>query len=365
MNLKIPSYITEIEPYVPGKPIEELEREYGITGSVKLASNENPLGPSPLAVAAIRTALAGLNRYPEGAGPALVAALASRWQVDPRGIVLGNGSDEIIALVARTLLAPGDEAVIPRPSFLIYDSAVRSCGAVPVAVPLKDMAMDLEAMADAVTPATRLVFLCNPNNPTGTVVSQNSFEAFLTRLPESVVVVVDEAYIEFARAPEVLQTMPLQGRGLPLVTLRTFSKAYGLAGLRIGYGVMPPALADLLHRVRLPFNARSLAQAGALAALNDRAFLDRTIATVHEGLDALYRGLAGLPLRCLPTQANFFLIDLGRPAEDVFEKMLGRGVIVRSMKSYGFANFIRVNAGLPEENRRLVEALADVLSRNG
>lgn len=361
MNLKAPPYITEIAPYVPGKPIEELERQYGITGSVKLASNENPLGPSPMAVAAITAALAGLNRYPEGAGPALVAALAEHWQVDGAGIVLGNGSDEIIAMVARVLLAPGDEAVIPRPSFLIYDSAVRACGAKPVAVPLKDMAMDLDAMAKAVTPATRLVFVCNPNNPTGTIVRQKDFEAFLARLPDHVVTVVDEAYIEFARAPEVLQTMRLQGRDLPLVTLRTFSKAYGLAGLRIGYGVMPPALADLIHRVRLPFNAGSLAQAGALAALKDEAFLRRTIATVHEGLDALYRDLAGLPLRCLPTQANFFLIDLGCPADAVFEKMLHHGVIVRSMTSYGFCDFIRVNAGLPEENRRLVAALKDVL----
>lgn len=363
MNLTIPDYILAIEPYKPGKPLEELEREYGIGDSVKLASNENPLGPSPKALAAIGEHLKRLHRYPDGGGFALTAKIAAKLGIKADAIVLGNGSDDVIAMLSRALLKPGDEALVPRPSFLMYAISVQCVGARPVFVPLTDaLAIDLEAMRQSVTPRTRLVFLCNPNNPTGTVISAAALESFLRDLPPDITVVLDEAYIEFVRAPNCAAGLELLDCGRPVVILRTFSKTYGLAGLRIGYGIMPPELAAILHRVRQPFNAGSLAQAGAAAALDDDAFLQQTIRLVHSGLDYLFARLDDLGLRYFPTQANFFLIDVRTDADAVFEKLLAEGVIVRSMRSYGYPHYIRVNAGLPAENERFAAALGRVLT---
>jgi histidinol-phosphate aminotransferase len=346
---------------VPGKPIETLEREYGISDSIKLASNENPLGPSPRAVAAVRGALDKLHRYPDGAGHLLTHRLARFLSVAPEQIVIGNGSDDIMALLARVLLQPGDEVVVPQPSFLLYTVTAQSACAVPVAVPLKRMAIDLEAMRANVGERTRLIFICNPNNPTGTVVSRSAFESFLASLPKHVVVVVDEAYIEFVRDPSCFTGISYLDADIAVVTLRTFSKLYGLAGLRIGYGVMPRELADMLHRVRMPFNVNSLAQAAAVAALDDTEFTRRTLEVIHSGLDDLYAGLDRRKINYYPTQSNFFLVDVDRDADEVFEAMLRQGVIVRSMRSYGYPRFIRVNVGLPTENARLLEALDRVL----
>ena len=276
---------------------------------------------------------------------------------------MGNGSDDIIALLANTLLRPGERAVMPRPSFLMYEIAVRSVGAEPVFVPLQSLAIDLEGMRRAVDDNTRLVFLCNPNNPTGTVISGDDFDHFLSSLPVDVVVVVDEAYIEFVRDPECLQSMSYWGGGRSIVTLRTFSKLYGLAGLRVGYGVMPEELAGYLNRIRQPFNVNSLAQAAARAALQDRAFVARTLRVVHEGLDFMFEALTDMGVPYFPTQSNFFLIDVARDAETVFQAMLRQGVIVRSMKGYGYPNYIRVNVGTREENQRFVKALKVVLGR--
>jgi histidinol-phosphate aminotransferase len=363
MTIAIPDHILAIQPYVPGKPIEELEREYGLTGSIKLASNENPLGPSPRAVAALRRAVGHLHRYPDGGGHDLLAAIGTHLGVSPARIVMGNGSDDIIALLTRTLLGPGDEALIPRPSFLMYDIAVRSAGAQPVCVPLAGMAPDLEGMLAALTPRTRMVFICNPNNPTGGIVGREAWERFLGQLPPSVAVVLDEAYIEFARDPACPRGVDyLAEEGPAVITLRTFSKLYGLAGLRVGYGVMPTALAEALNRVRAPFNVNSLGQVAAAAALQDTEFVARTLRTVHEGLEYLYDALGRMGLRCHPTQTNFFLLELGRDAQTVFEKLLRRGVIVRSMRSYGFPQCIRITVGQPEENRRFVDSLAEVLA---
>lgn len=362
MNLSIPDYILAIEPYKPGKPIEELERDYGIHDSVKLASNENPLGPSPKAIEAIRKHLAKLHRYPDGGGFALTAKLAEKLGVDANAIVLGNGSDDVIGMLGRALLHPGDDALMPQPSFLMYAITVRSIGALPVFVPLNDaLAIDLEAMLDRVTPRTRLVFLCNPNNPTGTVMRAEALDAFLRDLPPAITVVLDEAYIEFVRDPACATGLTFLDCGRPVVTLRTFSKAYGLAGLRIGYGIMPPDLTAILHRIRQPFNASSLAQVGAAAALDDEAFLQRSIRLVHTGLDYLFDQLERLGVRYFPTQSNFFLIDVQTDADTVFEGMLTEGVIVRSMRSYGYPHYIRINAGLPTENERFVAALGRVL----
>lgn len=362
MNLSIPDYILSIKPYVPGKPLEELEREYGIKKSVKLASNENPLGPSPKAVKAIGSALGELNRYPDGSGYHLINQIAEKHKVSPANIVLGNGSDEIIGMLTQTLLKPGDEAILPQPSFLIYDIMVRSAGATCVNVPLKSLCIDLKEIKKRLTSKSKMVFLCNPNNPTGTIILKKEFESFLKSIPPEILVVVDEAYIEFVREQNCAIGIDyIDTQRSPLVVLRTFSKAYGLAGLRIGYGIMPEEISDLINRIRLPFNTNSLAQIGAIAALNDEKFFNRTLSVIHKGLDFMYDSLNRLGIRYFPTQANFFLIDVERNADEVFEKMLSHGVIVRSMTSYGYPDYIRVNVGLRDENARFIKALDKVL----
>ena len=364
MKLSIPEYILSLTPYAPGKPLEELEREYGIENSIKLASNENPLGPSPMAIKAIEMELQTLNRYPDGDGHALTKKLSEKLNILPENIVLGNGSDDIIGMLTRVFLKPGDEAIMPKPSFLMYDIMVNSSGATAIHVPLKSLSIDLQSMADKITKKTRLIFVCNPNNPTGTIVSKKDFNRFIENVPENIPVVLDEAYIEFVRDSDCVKGIDYINNGRAIVTLRTFSKAYGLAGLRIGYGIMPTKIAELLHRVRQPFNANRLAQAGALAALDDELFLNRTVELVHNGLDYLFESLAGMGFKAFPTQANFILIDVGRDANEIFEKMLRMGVIIRSMKSYGYPEYIRINAGLPEENARFISALKNIMQNS-
>jgi len=359
--MKVPDNIAKLKPYAPGKPIEELEREYGISGSIKLASNENPIGPSPKALEAIRGALKNLHRYPDGSNYYLRKRLAEKLKVSVNQIVLGNGSNEIIELLVRTFLREGDEVVIPEASFLMYEIMVQAGGGRPVKVALKERVLDLEGMAGGMSSRTRMIFVNNPNNPTGTIVSRDDFEEFLQRVPPEVIVVLDEAYIDFVRDKTCPTGLDYLDGDKIVVTLRTFSKAYGLAGLRIGYGVMKESLTDPMHRVRQPFNTNLLAQVGALAALDDDAFLEKTVSTVHKGLDFLYREVEKLGLRCLPTQTNFFLIDLERDAKSVFEKMLRGGVIVRPMTEYGYPNHIRINVGLPEENQRFVDVLREVI----
>ncbi|MEW6672355.1 MAG: histidinol-phosphate transaminase [Thermodesulfobacteriota bacterium] len=361
MKLTVPDYISGLKPYKPGKPLEELEREYGISDSIKLASNENPLGPSPKALEAVRGALMNLHRYPDGSGFKLKRRIAEKFGVDSGRVVLGNGSDEIIGMLTRAFLQPGDAVILPTPSFLMYAILARSAGAAPVYVPLKELSLDLNGMKDRVTSKTRMLFICNPNNPTGTFIGGRDLGDFIDGLPEDLIVVVDEAYIEFVRQAGAVSSIDYQKDGRKLVTLRTFSKAYGLAGLRIGFGIMPPEVADLLNRVRQPFNANNLAQAGALAALDDTAFFEKTMKLVHSGLDFLYRSLDKMGIEYFPSQANFFLINVRRDADAVFEAMLKQGVIVRSMTEYGFPEYIRINVGLPAENERFLKALAKVL----
>ena len=361
MKLSTPDYILSIKPYVPGKPLEELEREYGIKKSIKLASNENPLGPSPMAVKAIKSALENLNRYPDGSGYNLINRIAEKLKVSPENIVLGNGSDEIIGMLTHTLLKPGDEVILPQPSFLIYDIMVRCAGATCVNVPLNSLSIDLEEIKKRVTSKTKMVFLCNPNNPTGTIILKEEFERFLESIPPEIIVVVDEAYIEFVREQNCACGIEYINSTRPLVVLRTFSKAYGLAGLRIGYGVMSEEISGIINRIRLPFNTNSLAQVGAVAALDDEKFFKKTQKLIHEGLDFMYSALDRLGIKYFPTQANFFLIDVERDADEVFEKMLTYGVIIRSMTSYGYPHYIRVNTGLREENAGFIKALDEVL----
>ena len=362
MGIRVPDNIATLKPYPPGKPLEELEREYGISDSIKLASNENPLGPSPMALEAIRKYLKNLGRYPDGSGFYLRERLSQRLGVDGSSIVLGNGSNEIIDLVIRTFVQPGDEVLMSEPTFLVYRLMTQAVGGRPVQVGQKLFAHDLEAMTDALTPRTRIVFLDNPNNPSGSVINRKDFENFRCRVPEDVLIVLDEAYMEFADTEQTVVGLEYLNLSPAVISLRTFSKAYGLAGLRIGYGVMPSEVAGYLNRVRQPFNVNSLAQVAALAALDDEPFLQETQKVVREGLAFLYRELAEMKLRTLPTQTNFFLIEVGYEARKVYEAMLRRGVIVRAMNSYGLDNYIRISVGRPEENQRFLTALREVMA---
>ena len=360
MKLLVPDHIRKIAPYIPGKPIEEVEREYGIRDSIKLASNENPLGPSPMALDAIQQALASLHRYPDDAGIGLRERIAQKLSVLPESIVLGNGSDDVISMLTQALLQPMDEAIMLQPAFLWYEISVRSAGAIPIGVPLNVYTMDLAGILDRITPKTRMLFINNPHNPTGAAVTRDALKQFIERVPANVAVVIDEAYIEFARDPSCPESIEFLNSGKAVVGLRTFSKAYGLAGLRIGYGVMQPAVAEILHRIRQPFNANTLAQVAARAALGDETFFQKTIALVHAELDFMYHALDGLGLEYIPSQANFFLINVNRDANAVFEKFIRQGIIVRSMTSYGLPKHIRVNVGLHAENIRFLEVLEQI-----
>jgi histidinol-phosphate aminotransferase len=361
INLLVPDYILSIAPYVPGKPVEEVEREFGIRNSIKLASNENPLGTSSTALQAIQQAMGKLNRYPDDSGVELIERIAEKLTVLPENIVLGNGSDDVISMLAKALLQPKDEAIIPQPSFSWYEISVRSSGALPIGVPLKSNVIDLEGILDRITPKTRMIFINNPHNPTGSAVRRDALEQFIQVVPSEIVVVIDEAYIEFVSDPRCPKSIDYIKSNKVIVGLRTFSKAYGLAGLRIGYGVMPSYLADLLNRVRQPFNVNSLAQAAAVAALADDDFLENTVQLVHAELEFLYGALSELGLDYLRSQANFLLIKLKKNANEVFEDLLKQGIIVRSMSSYGYPDCIRVNIGLHDENIRFLDALKKTL----
>ncbi len=349
-------HIRELAPYEPGKPPEELERELGVVGAIKLASNESPIGPSPRAIAAVREALEGLHRYPDGACFALRSRLAEHFGVEGKQLVFGCGADELLELTAKTFLGPGDEAVYAWPSFAMYPIVVKGMGATPVQVPLDaDLVHDLDAMRAAITDRTRVVFVCNPNNPTGTSVGAEAFDAFVASLPEDVVLVVDEAYYEFARRPDFPQAIEWLARRPGTMVMRTFSKIYGLAGLRVGYGVCDPEMADYLNRARHPFNVNRLAEVAALAALDDTEHAARSRQVNAEGAEYLTRELTDLGIEVWPTDANFLLIRAG---EGFFDKLQREGVIVRPLDGFGMPDCLRVSIGLPEENERLVKTLA-------
>ncbi len=305
-----------------------------------------------------------LNRYPDGSGFYLRKKLAEKHGLPFDSILLGNGSNEIIELVIRAFMSPGDEVIMPAPSFLLYRLVVQWMGGRPVPVPLRqDLGIDLEKMAEALTAKTKVIFLTNPNNPTGKVLGKADFEAFLSRIPTGVVVVLDEAYIEFNTNPDTPEGFGyISGNWPPVIVLRTFSKAYGLAGLRIGFGAMDPEVASFLNRVRQPFNTGSLAQAAALAALDDDEFLAKTRQITWSGLHFLYEEIEKMGLNHIPTEANFFLIEVPCNSKELYQAMLRRGVIIRSMASYGMERFIRISAGLPEENTRFITTLKEALA---
>lgn len=356
---RIPSYIREIDPYVPGKPIEEVERELR-TRAVKLASNENPLGPSPLAVEAARKTLGESNRYPDGGGFYLRGALARKLGVAAENLILGGGSTELIDLVARTLLREGDEGLTSAGSFPLYSIVIRATGARLVEVPQREYNIDLTAMARAITPRTKLVFLANPNNPTGTMFTTGEFDEFLAQTPEGVLVALDEAYFDYVERGDYSRSIERMGEGRAILVLRTFSKVYGLAGLRIGYGIGAAELLAEMNKLRSPFNTSNVAQAAALAALEDAEHVRRSVSSNRDGLAGLSRGLEALGVRAVPSFANFLLVDVGGDAQPVADELMKLGVIVRPMRWMGFPNAIRVTVGTSAENEKFLAALAQV-----
>jgi histidinol-phosphate aminotransferase len=356
----VPDYIRKLVPYAPGKPIEEVEREYGIANSIKLASNENPLGPSPRALEAIREKLAQLHLYPDGDCFYLKKGLAKKLRVSPEQLIFGNGSNEVIELAVRTFMRPGDEAVMARQAFVVYQLVIQAAGGVGRAVPLRNFTHDLAAILSAITPKTRIVFLANPNNPTGTIFRRAEWEHFFERIPPDILVIVDEAYFEYVDDPDYPDSLLYQGSGRPLLTLRTFSKLYGLAGLRIGYGIAAKDLIDLMQRVRQPFNVNAPAQWAALAALDDSDHVRRSLEANRLGMEYLRKELGALGLEQVPSWANFILVRVGN-GNDVFQQLLAQGVIVRPVGVYDFPEYVRVTVGTMEENRRFIEALKKVI----
>lgn len=361
MKLHVSENIKTLIPYPPGKPLKELEREYGVTDSIKMASNENSLGPSPKAMAAIAGCLGNLHRYPDGSCYYLAQAVAAKLGVAQDELIFGNGSNEVIDFLVRAFVAPGDEVITSHPSFLVYQTMVQAQAGVNIVVPLKDMAHDLDTIAAKITVNTRLIFLDNPNNPTGTVFDKATFESFLTKVPETVIVVLDEAYVDFVDDDLRLDVRDYLHGDTAVVGLRTFSKAYGIAGLRVGFGIMHAEIASYLHRVRQPFNVNELAQVGALACVEDDDHYQKTMAMTRDGIAWLTAEIGKLGCHVFATQTNFFLVDVGCDCKDLYERMLHLGVIVRPMAAYGYSSYIRITVGTGAENERLVGALAQTL----
>ena len=354
--------LRDITVYEAGKPIEETARELGIDPGaiIKLASNENPLGPSPKAVHAMRAALENARLYPDGSGFYLCKAIAARLSVAPENVILGNGSNEVLEFLGHAFLDAErqDEVIASEYAFVVYKLIATSFGARMIEVPSPGYEQDLEAMLEAVTPKTRLIFIPNPNNPTGTLISQRAIDSFVSRVPQQVMVVFDEAYFEFLDDPP--DTLQFVREGRNVIVLRTFSKIHGLAGLRIGYAVARPDVIDVLHRTRQPFNVNSIAQAGALAALEDDAHLRETKRVIDEGRAYLQEQFAEMRIPFVPAVANFVMVNVGDGCA-VFEKLLRRKIIVRSLKGYGLPEWVRISVGTMEQSRELIAALKDMM----
>ncbi|WP_394794376.1 histidinol-phosphate transaminase [Armatimonas sp.] len=364
-RLAVSNRISNLIPYQPGKPITDVKRELGIVGEIiKLASNENPLGSSPLGIAALQAALPTLALYPDGACHALREAVTEKFGLSPDSLIFGNGSDEIIHLLGLTFLEPGDEIVVGDPTFVLYETAATLAGAKTVKVPLTagDMRHDADAMAAACTEKTRLVFVANPHNPTGSVISKADVETLLAALPPRAFLVLDEAYAEYVEDdPEVPRALDWIKLGAPVICLRTFSKLYGLAGFRVGYGVAAPEVIRLINQARSPFNVNLAGQVAAAAALNDTEFIARTKKNNDDGIAQLIAGFEKLGLSWIPTRANFIVVNTGRPAKAMFDALLKQGVIVRAFPN-DLPTHLRVTIGTPEQNTRFLEALTSCLT---
>jgi len=361
----VPPYVASLTPYLPGKPIEEVEREYGVTDVAKLASNENALGPSPKALAAAREAAARVHLYPDGSAFHLRNALAAKLGVEPKEVFVGNGSNELIELLVRTFVLEGEEVLTSAQSFVAYKLAAQAHGRTLVEAPMKGrFHYDLEAIKKLLSRRTKLVFLANPDNPTGTWIGAAELTPFLDAVPKETLVVLDEAYVEFVDAPGFPDSLALRRKYPSLVVLRTYSKIYGLAGLRLGYGLARPEVVEYLDRVRAPFNVNLVAQAAGVAALEDGAHLEASRALVREERPFLAAGLAALGATVVPSQGNFVLADFpGRPGKELFEALLREGVVVRPMGGYGFPTAQRITVGLRAENEKCLAALGKVLGK--
>lgn len=361
----VPPYVASLNPYIPGKPIEEVEREYGVTNVAKLASNENALGPSPKALAAMREAAAKVNLYPDGSAFYLRNALAAHLGVEPKEVFVGNGSNELIELLVRTFVLEGEEVLTSAQSFIAYKLAAQAHGRTLVEAPMKArFHYDLDALRKLLSRRTKVIFLANPDNPTGTWFAEAELTPFLDAVPKETLVVLDEAYLEFVDAPGYQDSLALRKKYPNLVVIRTFSKIYGLAGLRLGYGMARPEVVEYLDRVRAPFNVNHVAQAAGVAALTDVEHVEKGRALVRQERPFLAAGLAALGATVVPSQGNFVFADLpGRPGKEIFEGLLREGVVVRPMGGYGFPTAQRVTVGLRSENEKCLAALKKVLGR--
>jgi histidinol-phosphate aminotransferase len=358
-DLALP-YVRGLAPYQPGKPISELERELGISNAIKLASNENPLGPSPAALQAAREALAELARYPDGNGFELKRVLSRHYGVEPERIVLGNGSNDVLELAARAYLAPGLSAIYSQHAFAVYPLVTQAVGAAGIETPAREYGHDLDAMASAIDDQTRIVFIANPNNPTGTFVEALALRAFLESAPDQVLVVLDEAYHEYLPGPLKPNSVAWLSEFPNLVITRNFSKAYGLAGLRVGYALAHPDVADVMNRVRQPFNVNALALAAARAALGDQAFVSKSRRLNAVGMEQLTAGFSELEVRYIASRGNFVCFE-AKDAASVYQRLLKLGVIVRPVAGYGLPSHLRVSVGLEEENALFLKALKQAL----
>jgi len=354
--------LQDLAVYEPGKPIEETARELGVDPStiIKLASNENPLGPSPKALQAMRTALEDAHLYPDGSGFYLRKALAAKLRLAPEAIILGNGSNEVIEFLGHAFLNPGDDVITCQYAFIVYKLLATAFGVRTIETPSPDYQQNLDATLDAITAKTRIIFIPNPNNPTGTLISQRDIDRFMSRIPNSIIVVFDEAYFEFLDDPP--DTLRFVRDGRNVVVLRTFSKIHGLAGIRIGYAIAPPEMAEVLHKTRQPFNVNSIAHAGAIAALDDEAHLRETKRVIDEGRAYLQEQFAEMHVVFVPAVANFLMVNVGDGCA-VFQKLLQRKIIVRPLKGYGLPEWVRISVGTMEENRKLIAELREIFRR--
>ena len=355
--------IDGLSPYEPGKPIEDLERELGIKNAVKLASNENPVGPSPKIIDSIEKIVKETHRYPDGNATRLKAKISTKFNILENQVTVGNGSNDIIEFVARSFLGPNDSAVYSEHAFAVYPLVVRAVGAMGIEVPAKNFSHDLEAMLDSIEENTKLIFIANPNNPTGSFIEQSELLNFLEKVPEEIIVLLDQAYFEYSSFETSDLEFDVLERFPNLVISRSFSKAYGLAGFRVGYSVSSIEIADYLNRVRQPFNANSLALYAAEIALDDDQFIKNCLELNFEQKQKLFNDLQALGFECLPSRANFISFDCGEDSNDAFNKLLLEGVIVRSLRVYKMPNFLRVSVGLPEENLTFLEKIKSTLSK--
>ena len=356
-------FIGDLMPYVPGKPVEELERELGIKDAIKIASNENPLGPSPLAEKAVKEAVSSLNRYPDGDAFYLKEKLARKFGISPETFIFGNGSNDVIDIAARTFMEPGDEAIFGEYAFIVYPIVTQAVGAKGVISPMPDYTHDLRDMYSRITEKTKIIFIANPNNPTGTMVKRAEFEWFLEKVPEDILVLMDEAYFEYVEDKDYPNSLEYQNSGKSILTVRMFSKIYGLAGLRLGYGIAHQDIISNMQRVRQPFNANSLCQVGAMAAIDDIEHIEKTKEVNSEGLTYVTEELKKLDIPYTPSFTNFVLIDLGDNPMPIYNSLLKEGVIVRPVLGYGLKTHLRVTIGLREENEKFIRGITKILGK--